>query len=144
MYNAYIILFILFSSLYMYNMDYTYWIYLYWIILIRYIICECLLPFNRLPFCFICGFLHFADVFQFDIFPFLYLCFSCHCLRSHLQKTMPKTSVTELTTYVFFQEFMISGFRCLIILSLFLYMGKTVVHFILLHVNCLVFLTPFN
>ena len=47
--------------------------------LIRYLICKHFLPFSRLPFHFVDGFLCCAEVFSFDIVPLTYFCFCCFC-----------------------------------------------------------------
>ena len=42
-------------------------------------LCKCLLPFSRLSFYFVHGFLHCEEVFLFDVDSLVNFCFSCHC-----------------------------------------------------------------
>ena len=48
---------------------------LFWILTPYGIICKCLLPFNKLSFCFMDGFLCPVKGFYFDVVPVVYFCF---------------------------------------------------------------------
>ena len=48
------------------------------------VICIYLLPFSRLSFVFVDGFLLCAEAFYFDAVPIVYFCFYFPCLRTHL------------------------------------------------------------
>ena len=61
----------------------------YWILLD-------LLPFSRLSFHFVDGFLHCKEAFQFDVVLFVYFCFGFPCSRTHIQKAITKTDVNDL------------------------------------------------
>ena len=74
-----------------------------------YVIRNYLLPFSRLPFHHLDGFLRCAKTFSFDVVSFAYFCFCCPCLRRQIQKNISKTNVKEITTYVFLWK--IYGFR---------------------------------
>ena len=65
-------------------------------------ICKYLLPFSRLSFCFVDGFLCCSEAFWFDVVPLVYFCFCCPCLRRHILTDIAKTIVKEHTAYVFF------------------------------------------
>ena len=73
-------------------------------ILTPYCLCDLqnFLPFGKLPFHFVNGFLFWAAVFQFDVIPCVYFCFCFPFLRRHIQKDIAKTSVKEYTDHVFF------------------------------------------
>ena len=58
--------------------------------------CEYLLPFSRLSFHFVDGFLHCKEAFQFDVVLFVYFCFGFPCSRTHIQKAITKTDVNDL------------------------------------------------
>ena len=77
-----------------------------------------LLSQSRQALHFVGGFLCCAKAFQFDVVPFVYLCFCFPCLRIHSQEHIAQTDVKEHTAYVFFQNFY--GFRCYI---------KSLIHF---------------
>ena len=72
--------------------------------LIGYVICKYLLPFNRLYFCFVNGFLCFAEAFHFGVVPMVYICFCFFCLRRHAHKCVAKAHVQEITACSFLLE----------------------------------------
>ena len=73
--------------------------YLGYQLLIRYIICKYLLPFNRLAFRFVDGFLCRAEAFYMDVVPFVYLCFCRPCLRRHNPQNCAKNGVKGPRAY---------------------------------------------
>ena len=70
--------------------------------IIRYIICKYLLPFSRLPFCFVDSLLCCAKAFLFGVVSFVYFCFCFSCLRKHIQKGISKIDVKKHTVCIFF------------------------------------------
>ena len=86
------------SSLYILHIN-LYWVYIY----------KYLLPFSRLPFCFVDSFLYCAKAILFDLVSFVYFGLCCPWLTSQIQKNIAKTDGKEHTAYVFFQDFY--GFR---------------------------------
>ena len=103
--------------------------------LIRYIVCEYLLSFSRLLFYW--WFPCCVKAFYFGVVPVVYFCFCFPCLRRHIHKCVVMGDVWEITTYIFYRNFMISGliFRCLIHLEfVFMYAIRKWASFILLHI----------
>ena len=95
---------------------FCYWLvwvlYILWILtFIRYMICKYFLPFCRLSFHFIDGFLHCAAAFWFDIVPCVYFYFCFFCFWSQIQNVITKTYVKELVLLPmsFSRNFMVSG-----------------------------------
>ena len=81
-------------------------LYIWILTIIRYMICKYFLPFSRLPFHFVDGFLCCEEAFSFvDIAPLVYFYFCCFCFWCQIQKIITKIYVKELTIYVFFLEF---------------------------------------
>lgn len=82
-------------------------------------ICKSILPFDRLSFYFVDGFLSCADAFKFDGVPFIFA-FVAIFFWSQIQKGIAKTNVRELTTYIYFYEYygFWSAFKSLIYLEL--------------------------
>ena len=81
--------------------------FLLWVVWLLYIfciltslICKYLLLFGRLSFCFVDGFLFFAEVFCVIIVPCVSFCFPY--LRIHIEKDNSQTDVKECTAHVFF------------------------------------------
>jgi len=71
-----------------------------------------LLPFSRLPFCFVDGFLHCAEAPQFDVIPFVYFSFCCPCLRRLVQEKILLRPVSRTLLPVFSSgSFMVSGLQ---------------------------------
>ena len=69
-------------------------------------ICKYFLPFGKLPFHFVDGFLYSTEAFQFDVVPLVYFCFCCLCFWCQIKKKKNKQTanshVKELIAYVFF------------------------------------------
>ena len=63
------------------------------------------LPFHRLSFCFVDGFLCSAKVFKFDSVQFVYFCFYFFYLGSLSQETIFTIYIRECFVCVLFQEF---------------------------------------
>ena len=68
------------------------------------------LPFYRLPFYFIDGFLCCAEDFQFEIVLFVYFCFCYLCFWSQIQNSLPKLVSRRFPPVFSLENFMISGF----------------------------------
>ena len=71
-------------------------------------ICRYFLPFNRLPFHFVDGFVCCAEASQFDVVPLVYFCFFCLCFWCQSQKSQPRLMSRTLPP-IFFRCFMVSG-----------------------------------
>ena len=85
-------------------------LFIFWILtFIGYTICMCFLPFSRLPFHFVDGFLCYAETFQFGVVPVVYFCFFCLCFLSQIQKFSAKAEVNSLSPESFSRCFMASG-----------------------------------
>ena len=99
-------------------------------------ICKYFLPFCRLSFHFISGFLSCTKAFKFNKVPFVYFCFYFFCLRRQIQKNIA-TIYVSVSCLCSSRSFMASGltFRSLIQLEfLFVYGVKKCSNLILLHV----------
>ena len=62
------------------------------------------LPFCRLPFYSVNGFLCCAEAFQFYIVPLVDMDFCCFCFWCHILKILPRPMSGRFFTYAFFQE----------------------------------------
>ena len=60
------------------------------------------LPFNRLPFHSVDGFLCYTETFLFDVVPLVYFYFCCCFSGCQIKKIIAKTHVKELIAYVLF------------------------------------------
>ena len=85
---------------------FDFWCWVVWVICvfliltpIRCVVCKYLLPFSRWPFHFVDTFLHCANAFQFDVFPFVYFA-HFPCPRKWMYKNITKTVVKGCTAYV--------------------------------------------
>ena len=73
-------------------------------------------PICRLPFhsvdCFLCC----AEVFKFDVLPFVYFWFCCLCFCCHIQEIIAQSDIMKIFSMFFFSNFKISSlmFRSLI------------------------------
>ena len=103
--------------------SYEFFIYFRYQPPIRYMICKYSLPFSRLPFCFVDGFLCHEELFQFDVILHVYFCF-CLAFDVKFKIIITKTCDKEVTTYIFFQEFHSLGL-----------MPKSLIHFELVFVQ---------
>ena len=68
-----------------------------------------LLPFSKLPYCYVYGSLGCAKAFQFEIFPFVSFCFCCPHLRRQIKKILLKTMSKSVPPVFLFRRFMVSG-----------------------------------
>ena len=59
------------------------------------------LPFCRLPFYFVNGFLYCAEAFCFDVIPLIYFCLCSLCFWCQVQNIIAKTDVKKLTACFF-------------------------------------------
>ena len=64
------------------------------------------LPFSRLSFHFVCGFLCCAKAFKSNCVPFIYFCFCFLCLMRQIQKNIAMIYVREYSACVFLLEFL--------------------------------------
>ena len=60
-------------------------------------VCKYFLPFHRLPFHFVIGFLCYAEALQFGVVPLVYFCFCGLCFWCQIQKIIAKTDVKKLS-----------------------------------------------
>ena len=104
---------------------------------IDHIICKYLLPFNRLSFHFVKGFLCCAKDFKFNQVPSVYFCFYFLYVRRQIQKNIATIYVKECSACVFLQEYYSIGltYRSLIHFEfIFVYGVKEYPNFIFLNV----------
>ena len=88
---------------------------------------KCLLPFGRLPFYFVDGFLHCAEVLWLNEVAFIYVCCGggCHSLWNQIQKKITNTMSSTSLPMFSSSSFMASGitFKSLIHFELTLVYG---------------------
>ena len=106
-------------------------------LLVSHIICKYFLPFSRLSFHFVDGFLCCAKDFKFNQIPFIYFCFYFFCLWRWIQKLLLWFISKSVLPMFSSRRFMVSGllFRSLIHSELiFVYGARKCSKLILLHV----------
>ena len=81
--------------------------YLYILILspFEHIICKYFLPFHKLSFHFIDGFLCCVKAFKFNQVQLVYFCFNLICLERDIYKNIATIFVKECSALVLFQEY---------------------------------------
>ena len=94
---------------------YEFFIYFGYFYLITYMIYKYCLPFIRLPFCFIDGFLCCEEAFSFDVVSLVYFCFHCLCFWCQIPtsslpppKNIAKTNIRGLLSIFSSRSFMVS------------------------------------
>ena len=88
---------------------YELFVYFGYLTLVDHIIWKYFLPFHRLCFCFVSGFLWCAKVFKFNYISFVYICFYFLCLRRQIKENinmvLPKSVLCSFLGVSWFQVF---------------------------------------